>query len=209
MVRSFDIRAAMTRLLCLVLVGCAMLVATPASAGFGSKSFQFLEAVRERDGTKATELLNEDVGTLINTGDLTTRQTALHIVTERRDTTWMRFLLARRADANATDRSGTTPLMIATQIGYLDGVRLLIESGARVNQTNSRGETPLHLAVQRRDLALVRALIAAGADPDRQDSITGQSPRDYAAADNRAAAIVAALDARPPTADAPRVAGPN
>ncbi len=200
----------MKALLLALLAALAAVLPAPAAASFGSTGFQFLEAVRERDGTKATQLLTEDVGTLIDTRDQSTRQTALHIVTERRDTTWMRFLLARRADANLADRAGTTPLLIATQIGYLEGARLLVESGARVNQANSRGETALHLAVQRRDLAMVRALIAAGADPERPDNITGQSPRDYASADNRAAAIVAALDARPATDPAqPRVAGPN
>jgi uncharacterized protein len=191
-------------------VGAIALPALPAAAQFGSTGYQFLEAVRERDGTKVTELLGEAAGTLINTRDTSTGQTALHIVTDRRDTVWLRFLLARRADPNLADRAGTTPLYIATQIGFIDGARALIEGGARINQTNGRGETALHIAVQRRDLAMVRALIAAGADPDVQDNVTGQSPRDYAASDNRAATIVAALDDRPSAApSAPRPAGPN
>ncbi len=191
-------------------VGTATLSSPVAAQSFGSPGFQFLEAVRERDGAKATDLLGGAAGTLINTRDVSSGQTALHIVANRRDPVWLRFLLGRRADPNLVDREGATPLLLATQIGFIDGVRALIEGGARIDQTNGRGETALHLAVQRRDLALVRVLIAAGANPAVQDNVTGQSPLDYAESDNRAAAIVAALNDRPATTTtAPRAAGPN
>ncbi len=196
--------------LALSLSGLAAVVAAPAAAQLFSESYEFLEAVRERDGTKAMELLNGPSGTLINTRDRTTGETALHIVVARRDMTWLNFLTQRGADANLADRAGVTPLLAAAQIGFVDGAQALIARGARVNQANSAGETALHLAVQRRDIAMVRALIAAGADADIQDNIAGKSPRDYATEDTRATAVLAALDARRPAAAAsPSVAGPN
>ena len=170
---------------------------------------QFLEAVRDRDGTKVEELLTA-TATIIDTRSADSGETALHIVTARRDLIWIRFLLGRGADANIVDRAGQTPLILAAQLGFVDGIRALTAGGARVNFANGRGETPLHFAVQRRDVNTVRALIDAGADPDRQDSVSGMSPRDYAQRDSRAGAIIAVLDARATTRrPVPGIAGPN
>src|SRR3546814_9169578 len=58
------------------------------------------------------------------------------------------------------DNKGTTPLMLATQLRFLDGVQLLLANGAQVDKANDRGETPLIRAVQLHDLAMVRFLIA-------------------------------------------------
>lgn len=202
-------RVALLASLGVAAAGMAVTAAPVAAQNF-SASYQFLEAVRERDGTKATELLGAPGGaTLINTRDLSSGDTALHIVVARRDTVWIRFLLQRRADANIANRAGLTPLMAATQIGFVDGVQALVGGGARVNGANSRGETPLHIAVQRRDLQTVQALMALGADANIQDSVTGKSALDYAREDGRSAAIVAALTAPPRTPSAPQAAGPN
>lgn len=193
--------------------GSAALVATAAHSQNFTVGYQFLEAIRDRDGTKVTQLLGEPGTTVINTREPATGRTALHIVVERRDLVWLRFLLAHDADAAIADRSGLAPLMLAAQLGWSEGATALIAAHARVNQENSRGETALHAAVQRRDVALVRLLIAAGANPDAQDSVAGMSPRDYATRDSRSASILAALEAprTAPTA-APLLvppAGPN
>lgn len=195
------------------LVGVALtlslaVLAMPGAAQIGSPGYRFLEAVRDRDGDAAMELLNQS-NTLINTREVTTGQTALLVVVERRDLVWMRFLLQRGADANIADRNGLTPLIRATQLGLVDGAEVLIRGGARVNDGGTSGETPLHLAVQRRDAAMVRLLIASGANADQTDNITGLSPRDLAVRDGRAAAILALLDARPAASTTPPVAGPN
>ncbi len=191
--------------------GLALIAAVPAAAQLFSDSYEFLEAVRERDGAKAMELLNGPSGTIVNTRDRSTGETALHIVVARRDMVWINFMLSRGANANLTDRAGLTPLLSAAQIGFVDGAQALIARGAQVNLGNGRGETALHIAVQRRDIAMVRALIAAGANPDQQDNVAGKSPRDYATDDNRSVAVLAALNERRAGAatDAPRPAGPN
>ncbi len=73
--------------------------------------------------------------------------------------------------------------------------------GAPVNARDySSGETPLILAVQQRDPAMVRLLLAQGADPKISDRVAGKSARDYAAEDNRAAAILKLLDDAKPKA---------
>ena len=179
------------------LILCSIGSIQPASAysGIGGPGYQFLAAVREGDGTKVTDLLGQ-TNAIINTRDSTNGDTALHICVEQRDATWIRFLLGRGAGANLVNRADVTPLLAAARIGFVEGAQALVVGGARVNQSNRRGETALHLAVQRRDIAMVRALIAAGANADLADSVTGNSARDYARADPRATAILAALDLR-------------
>ncbi|MBB4612061.1 ankyrin repeat domain-containing protein [Novosphingobium taihuense] len=167
------------------LIAMAMLLATalavPAHAQF-SDSYKFLEAVRKKEGDKVTEALNEPGTQIINTKDYTTGQTALHIVVTRRDLVWVQFLIAKGANVNARDNRGVTPLVAASEMGFLEGVDELIKSGARVDEANNTGETPLISAVHRKDLALVRMLIKAGASADRPDN-SGRSARDYAALD--------------------------
>jgi uncharacterized protein len=195
----------------MVIGGGALAVqAAPAAAQMFSTSYQFLEAVRERDGNRVSEILNQPGNPIVNTRDVTTGRTALHIVVERRDLAWVNFLLQRGADPRIGDRAGITPLRLAADIGFVDGARALIARGAGVDQTNARGETALHIAVQRRDLPMVRMLIEAGANPDLPDSVAGKSARDYATEDRRGSAILTALTARrTPAPPAPTIAGPN
>jgi ankyrin repeat protein len=168
----------------------AMLLAGPAQAQF-SDGYKFLEAVKKKDGGKVTELLNEPGSTVINARDLVTGQSALHLVTARRDDVWIRFLVAKGANPNTRDKKGVTPLVIASQLGFIEGVQALIEAGARVDEANDAGETPLMSAVHRRDITMMRILLKAGADPERSDN-SGRSARDYAALDD--STLVAEID---------------
>ena len=155
-----------------------MLLPAPAAAQF-SDSYKFLDSVKKKEGEKVTEMLDEGSPNLINTRDLTTGESALHIVTQRRDLTWMEFLIAKGANVNIRDERGVTPLVVACNLGFVEGVELLIKSGARVDESNNSGETPLITSVHNRNMPLIRILLAAGADPDRADN-SGRSARDYA-----------------------------
>ena len=97
--------------LALLALPLSAVAVAPAAAQLFSDSYEFLEAVRERDGAKAMELLNGPSGTIINTRDRSTGETALHIVVARRDMVWINFMLSRGANANLTDRAGLTPLL--------------------------------------------------------------------------------------------------
>lgn len=175
------------------------LVETAPAIAQGSPAYRLLEAVRDRDFSKARDLLDA-TPQLVNTRDITTGETPLLIAVGRQDIGWINFLLSREADVNLADRQGLTPLMSAVQAGYVIGVRRLIEQGARVNQGNGGGETPLHAAVHRRDVPMTRLLMDMGADPDLTDNLAGKSPRDYAQEDRRSAAVLAAINApRTPT----------
>lgn len=174
-----------------------------------SDSYNFLKAVRERDGAKATDLISKPGSVIIDTRDQTTGETALHIVTRARDINWMRFLLARQAKADGRDRDGNTPLMIAAQIGFVEGAQLLLGRGGAVDTSNSAGETPLIRAVQNRDGPMVQLLMQNGANPNKVDSSAGLSARDYASRDRRSAAVLKIIDETKSTKKAATVAGPK
>jgi ankyrin repeat protein len=75
----------------------------------------------------------------------------------------VRALLRARADVNAADPDGTTPLHWAAQNNDLETVRLLVGAGAK-NVANRYGVTPLSLAAVNGSAPVADALLAAGAD---------------------------------------------
>lgn len=158
----------------------ATALAASASAQFQSEGYKFLEAVKEREGDVVTQYLKEPGSTLVNTRDITSGETALHIVTRRRDPLWIRFLAQNGANPNIRDKNGETPLQVAVIVGPVESVEALIKAGADINTTNVAGETPLITAVHRRDVPMVRLLLEKGAKPDQNDN-SGRSARDYAA----------------------------
>jgi uncharacterized protein len=165
----------------------------PVAAQTYSDGYQFLQAVEKSNVDKADELLGKPGSTLINSRDLTTGRTGLHIAADRRDVVWLVYLLNRGANPNIADRRGVTPLMRASQLGFFEGVQHLVTKGARVDEANSTGETPLILAVHRRDTAMMRVLLKAGADPDRTDN-SGRSARDYAALEGSGSLVLAEIE---------------
>ena len=191
------------------LVAATGLLLSPAQAQFRG-GYAFSQAVENRDGTKATEALKDDPS-FINTRNPDTGQTALIIVTKRRDISWLRFLLAKDADPSIGDRQGVTPLMHAALINFTDGAEELLKEKAPVDQANRRGETALILAVQSKNVGMVRLLIKRGANPDKADHVAGMSARAYAKRDDRTGQIVALLDAKPdgPVRDLGPKFGPN
>jgi uncharacterized protein len=179
--------------LSIALAAAAMLAAQPAMAQF-SDSYNFLKAVKDRDGAEAEKFLNEPGTVIINTKDDSSGETALHIVTARRDTTWLAFLLQKGANPNLADRKGVTPLMVATQLGFAEGAATLLKYKANVDGSNRSGETALIRAVQLRNPEMVRLLLKAGANPDKRDSVAGLSAREYAAQDGRSSAILGIIE---------------
>ena len=192
-----------------VLVAATALLLNPAQAQYRG-GYAFLQAVESRDGTKATDALKDDPS-FINTRNPDTGETALIIVAKRRDTNWLRWLLAKDADPSVSDRQGVTPLMHAALINFTDGAEELIKDKAPVDQANRRGETALILAVQNKNVAMVRLLVRNGANPDKADHVAGMSAREYAKRDDRTGQITALLDAKPdgPVRDFGPKIGPN
>lgn len=172
-----------TKMIGKIALSCGLAVtvlsAAPSGAQTFSEGYTFLKAIRDREGTVVTQFLDEPGSTLVNTRDITTGETALHIVTARRDLIWVRFLTQKGANPNIRDKEGNTPLQIAASLGFQEAVEVLIKAGANIDDTNVAGETPLISSVHRRDVTMIRLLLANKANPDHNDN-SGRSARDYA-----------------------------
>ena len=171
-----------------------LIVAAPAAGQGRLTSGNLVDAVRDRDGSKAMELLRERGPGIVNARD-EKGETALIVAIARRDDSWTGFLLDQGADPNLAARNGDTPLIAAARSGYVAGAADLVRMKVKVDAANRMGETALIIAVQQRQPAIVRLLLAAGADPDRTDSAAGYSARDYAKRDSRARDILKLIEA--------------
>jgi ankyrin repeat protein len=174
-------------------VALGLALGAPAQAQSYSDGYKFLEAVDEKDIDEVEKLLGKPGSTLINSRDITTGRTGLHIAAARRDIVWLVFLANKGANPNLADNRGVTPLMLASQLGFFEGVQALITAGARVDTPNEAGETPLISAVHRRDTQMMRVLLEAGADPDRSDN-SGRSAREYAALEGGGSRTLAEIE---------------
>lgn len=186
--------------------------ASPLAAQTASDSSTFIKAVREGDYRTAVALLGTPGSTVAKSRDSASGDTALHITIRDRDAGWTDLMLSKGVDPNASNRTGETPLGLASRLGFEEGARLLIGGGARVDGSNNSGQTPLIIAVQNMQMApgariqLVQMLVRQGASPDKTDNV-GLSARDYARQDRRSAAVLRALEEKRPPARAP--AGPS
>jgi uncharacterized protein len=170
------------------------MLTSPAAAQLAEDGPRFVQAVRDRDGNKATELLRTRPVVLNARDDR--GDTALLVALSRQDDTWTAYLLQQGADPNLPARNGDTPLIAAARVGYAQGVEWLLGLSVRVDQGNRMGETPLIVAVQQRHADIVRLLLEAGADPDKTDSAAGYSARDYANRDTRSREILRMIEAK-------------
>jgi ankyrin repeat protein len=88
----------------------------------------------------------------------------------------IRLFLEKRADVNAVDRGGSTPLMIAADAFKADVVKVLLDRGADTRARDREGNTPLLRAAASRhsydekEDALIPALLEKGADPNARNS---------------------------------------
>lgn len=178
-----------------VLAAAALAIgAVPIGAQTFSEAVTFLKGVRSRDAAGVTAIVNNPSSTAVNARDADTGEGALHILVRGRDLTWLNFIMARGARPDLQSNDGTTPLILAAQLGWREGAEALLSRRANPNLGNRNGETPLIFAVQRRDLPMVRLLLGRGANPDQTDNLSGYSALDYARQDRRAAAILRELE---------------
>lgn len=192
--------------LALALVSAPMSLAAQGLGPNASEGEAFLSAVKEGDAGKAIELANQP-GSRVASYRGYNGDTALHIVTRKRELDWVGFLLNRGADPNVGDANGDTPLIIAASIGFEEAAAYMLSMGAKVDGINRRGETPLAVAIQQRHPRMVELLLKAGANPDKADRVSGYTPRDYARRDTRNPQLLKLIETIKPTAKKP-AAGP-
>ena len=171
--------------------------AAPVGAQTTASPYEFINAVRNRDGNTATQMIGESAAGFIDTRD-GNGETALTIAVARSDENWTGFLLGKGADPNRSGKDGDTPIIIAARNGFDQGIQWLLQQGAKVDATNKMGETALIAAVMHRQTSAVRRLLEAGADPDKADTSAGYTARDYAKRDQRARQILQLIEAKKP-----------
>jgi ankyrin repeat protein len=106
----------------------------------------------------------------------------------RNDVEAVRLLVRQRADVNASEPDGSTPLLWAAFHSNADMARALVTAGARPNVQNRYGLTPLLQAARLGDTATVEALLKAGADPQLAHP-DGETPLMGAAQSGRVEAV--------------------
>ena len=82
-----------------------------------------------------------------------------------------------RADPNARNDNGWTPLHQASDYGDAELLGALLSPGADINARDNKGITPLHLAHFRGHKEVVAALLTEGADSQATDD-DGWTTRD-------------------------------
>jgi hypothetical protein len=92
------------------------------------------------------------------------------------------FKLKPKANVNAKDGDGFTPLYFAVRDGHRDVARKLIDKGANVDVKDKSGFTPLYYATRQGHREIVRLLVARGADVNAKDK-SGFTPLHYATRD--------------------------
>ncbi|GHT91615.1 hypothetical protein FACS1894122_04320 [Alphaproteobacteria bacterium] len=84
-------------------------------------------------------------------------------------------LLNAKADPNAKNQTGKTPLGMAITLKKLDAMRILLEHGANPNAPNENGDTMLHMALESGNIGAVKVLLEHGANPNVPNK-EGNSP---------------------------------
>ena len=184
-----------------ILIASTLAAASATAQSLGTDGYQFTEAVKKSDGTKATQILESHPKGFVDTKD-GSGDTALLIAIKRSDEQWSGFLLNKGADPNLKGKGGDTPLIAAARVGFERAVEWLLQMGAKVDADNKMGETPLIVAVQQRNPRIARILLTEGANPDKTDAAAGYSARDYATRDPRARDILKLIEDKKPKAAA-------
>ncbi|GLH12720.1 Poly [ADP-ribose] polymerase tankyrase, partial [Gryllus bimaculatus] len=97
--------------------------------------------------TKVVQILLT-YGADITKEDICGRQ-AIHFGISAKCIEITKFLLQRKADPNAVDKKGRTPLMEAAQKGDAQSIELLLQHGADINLRDNDHRTALHYAPHR------------------------------------------------------------
>ncbi|RYO91810.1 hypothetical protein DL764_008235 [Monosporascus ibericus] len=98
-----------------------------------------------------------------------------------------------KADADAKDDTGWTPLMSAAANGHGAVVKLLLEKGANADAKDNTGWTPLGWAAEKGHEVIVKLLLEKGVSPDAKDD-TGWTPLGWAAKNGQEAIVKLLLE---------------
>lgn len=92
--------------------------------------------------------------------------TLLHVAAAAGKNEIAELLLDSRADVNAKNDKGKTPMLEAVSNGHAEMVALLLSRGANLNVTDVDGETALYAAATKGNRGIALLLLDKGADPN-------------------------------------------
>jgi len=92
------------------------------------------------------------------------RRRLIHFAVERGNDAMLAVLVSARADLNAKDLPGNTPLLSCIEAGHTALAQILIEAGADVSAANMQGTPPLLACIAAGYLPLAQMLVAKGAN---------------------------------------------
>ena len=121
-----------------------------------------------------------------------TQTTPLHQAVLAGDRAAVQRLIRSKADVNAANRYGVTPLSLAAQRGHADLIDVLLKAGASVKTAEAKlpeGQTLLMHAARAGSVASLKALIAAGSSLNARETRTGTTAVIWAATSNRGDAV--------------------
>lgn len=109
------------------------------------------------DGERAATLLEEDP-TLIDARNVV-GESALHYFVVEVDLPSVQWLLQRGANLNTRNNFGSTPLIDAARLGYLQMCEFLLSRGADLELRNVNGETAISAAATSGQQAVLEMLL--------------------------------------------------
>lgn len=105
-------------------------------------------------------------GIEINIEDPETGRTPLHYASDTEFDDLTLILLDLGANPSKPNNRGSTPILLAAEMGKVKSVQALIDKGADFRIANNAGVTPLHRAAYDNHAECVRLLLDLGADPN-------------------------------------------
>ncbi len=174
----------------LLLASCAG--APPAAAAVPAENLSLMDLISEGRNEEVKKRLagSESVNQKNSRG-----QSLLHVAALRNDAETVALLLALKADPEAADALGDTPLAAAIQANCLDAAKVLASSGASLFKVNEAGKTPWNFAADAGSEAM-NALISPATVAQRDDA--GRSLLHYAVSELDETAVGAVVAAGAP-----------
>ena len=108
----------------------------------------------------------------------------------------MQLLISAKADVDAIDEIGRTPLFVACQNASVGCAAMLLAAGAQVNKAMNSGATPLFTSAQNGHLDCVELLLWSGADVRWCTTHDGATPLFVAIANGHVKCALMLVDAQ-------------
>jgi len=146
------------------------------------------DAAKNQDRDAVRALLQQHADVNASQGD---GATALHWAAYWDDAVMADMLLRARANVNAANELGVTPLALASSGAMVDQ---LLKAGANPNIVASTGESPLMAAARIGNAEMVTALLDHGADANAKENVRGQTALMWAVSQKHPDAVRALLE---------------